>query len=364
MLQVAGLVLDTFEADPVASASLAVVQGTVGDAQLATLRAADSENDLMAQQALAIHARRVGNLEEAKARNEALSRGEGGDPLALVALGKMAFDTGGTGLAIAHFERAREYSDSPLLYFNLSQAYARAFRMEEYEYSMNLAQELGAKQVFELSHMGDTDFVVDLPYPVGPIRNRMLTAADGHALSDTGAKLLAPGVLGRSWVDSSLGFLLFGLVGIVLAAKLEQASACDRCGKRICARCDDSMWSNDLCDACHHLYHRPQNTDPELRVARLQELSIREARIDRARLVASLIVPGASGLIAKRPDLGFVGILFFAAAAAAFVLSSGIVPDPLVVGTAGTLAFIFMGCVMTALYAAVLVSGLANRRSS
>jgi tetratricopeptide (TPR) repeat protein len=364
MLQAAGLVLDTFEADPVATASLAVVQGTVGDNQLEILRAADADNDLMAKQMLAVHARRIGNLEEARARNEALVRSQGGDPLALVALGKMAFDAGNTDNAIAYFEKAQALHESPLLYFDLSQAYARAFRMEDYEYSMSRAQELGAKQVFELSRMGDTDFVVDMPYPIAPIRNRMLAAADGRALSDKVAKLLAPGLLGRSWVDPSASFLLLGLIGVVLAGKFEKASVCTRCGKRICGRCDDGMWSSDLCDGCHHLYNRPQNTDPDLRVARLQELANREARLNKVRLFASLIVPGASGLIARRPDLGFVGILFFAAAAVFFVFSRGIVPDPLAVGTAGTLAFILMGCVMTALYAIVLVSGLLIRRSS
>jgi hypothetical protein len=229
---------------------------------------------------------------------------------------------------------------------------------------MHRAQELGAKQVFEISHMGGTDFVVDLPFPIAPIRNRMLAAADGRPLSNAVAKFLAPGTLGRSWTDPAVAFLLLGLVGIALASKFQQASLCDRCGKRICARCDDSMWNSNLCDGCHHLYHRPQSTDPDLRIARLQELAIREARLDKMRLFASLLVPGASGLLAKRPDLGFVGILFFAAALVFFAFSRGVVPDPLTVGTTGTLAFILLGCVMTVLYLAVLASGLVIRRSS
>ncbi len=123
------------------------------------------------------------------------------------------------------------------------------------------------------------------------------------------------------------------------------------------------MWSSDLCDGCHHLFNRPQGTDPGLRMARLRELRVREARLDKVCLVISMLVPGASGLLARRPDLSFMGLLLFAWALVFFIWREGVVPDPMSVGGAGPLTFVLAGCLMVLLYIGVVVSGVVARRS-
>ena len=78
----------------------------------------------------------------------------------------------------------------------------------------------------------------------------------------------------------------------------------------------------------------------------------------------AVLIPGAGGVVAKRPDLAIVGVLAFAFAAASFVWHRGVVPDPLAVGAAGTLA-VLMGAVAASLtYVIVVLSGLKIRRSS
>ena len=67
-----------------------------------------------------------------------------------------------------------------------------------------------------------------------------------------------------------------------LAARFELAGSCHRCGVRVCARCDGTVWDSRTCDNCHRLFHNPEITDPALRAARLEELRVRESRIDRA----------------------------------------------------------------------------------
>lgn len=363
ILQLAGRVLTALDADPVATASFSVVRGTQTEAQLQLLAEAERAGDDMAARILAVDARRRGEVEEATARFERLLEHDEADPIALTSLGNIAFEAGRTDESIAYYERAQTVNDSAVLMFDLSQAYARAFRMEEFEYAMQRAQSLDAEVVAEFSSLADTGFVADPPFPIARIRNRMLSAGDGTPFSAAVVRVLAPGWLGERWLHMAGAFLLTALLSVLISGRYQHASRCGRCGRRICARCDDSMWTSDLCDGCHHLFNRPQGTDPELRMARLKELRARESRIDKLYLALSMLIPGASGLLAKRPDLCFIGILFFGWAVVLFLWRGGVVPDPLAVGGAGTVAFVLAGFGMAAAYVGVLISGLIIRRS-
>ena len=77
----------------------------------------------------------------------------------------------------------------------------------------------------------------------------------------------------------------------------------------------------------------------------------------------SVVVPGAAGLLARRPMLGFLGLLLFAWAVVLFVWRHGVVADPMAVGGAGPLAFLATAGVMVLLYLGVVVSGITIRRS-
>jgi len=362
-LQAAGKVLGALDSDPVASAALSVVRDSATPLEIERLRGAETRGDRLAASVLALRARRSGQTEQAQARYEQLLDGQAADALVLTTLGNLAFEDGRTDDAIAFYERAAAIEASAILMFNLSQSYARAFRMEEFESSLAQAQAQAAPLVAELSSRGDTDFVADLPFDLAPIRNRMLDNADGAAFSQSVVRLLTPGRLGDSWMNMLGGFLLAALVAVLASGRYQHASSCGRCGRRICARCDDSMWSNDLCDGCHHLFNRPQGTDPTLRMARLKALRDRDERMQKIYAAISVVVPGAAGLLARRPMLGFLGILFFAWAVVLFVWRHGVVADPMAVGGVGPFAFLAAAGVMILLYLGVVVSGITIRRS-
>ena len=124
------------------------------------------------------------------------------------------------------------------------------------------------------------------------------------------------------------------------------------------------MWNSEICDPCHHLFNRPQNADPVLRDARIRQLREREWRVARYETLVAVLIPGAGGLLARRPDLGMVGVLLFAFAVVSIVWHRGVVPDPLAVGAAGSLALLIGAVLASLAYGIVVVASLVIRRSA
>ena len=357
----AGTVLVALESDPVASATMAVVQGIESERDV-NLREEASHEEFLAQHVLAVRARRLGRVEEATQRYAVLHAVKPRDANVLTNYANLRFRSGDDAEAVALYERATALVDSARVMFNLSQANARLFRIEEFEAALRSAQELDAETVAELSRIGDADFVADLGFPLSAMRSRLLAAASRSGTTEMASAWLMPGWLGGDPARVLGGLALAILLGAALSSRCEQASACTRCGKRICGHCDGSMWNAETCDACHHLFHRPETTDPKLRMQRLYELQARDVRIGKLALLASLSIPGAAGLLARRPDLGFLGILSCCFAVVFLAWPGGAVPDPLAVGEAGTLAFLVAGGCAVLCHALIVVAGLMMRR--
>ncbi len=72
--------------------------------------------------------------------------------------------------------------------------------------------------------------------------------------------------------------------------------------------------------------------DPAARMERIAEIRERQARLDRLEQVASLLIPGAAGVIGGRPMLGWIGATIAAAVVSLLWHVSGQVPDPLAMG--------------------------------
>ncbi len=360
--QLAATVLRAFESDPVSVAVLASLQGTESDGQVELLESISGE-EVLAEHALALRARRVSRIEEAMERYRVLVQARPDDAVILTNYGNLLFREGETEKAVELYERSAIQLDSARLMFNLSQAYARLFRIEEFESSLRAAQSLDADMVAYLSRMGDSNFVADLPFPIQQIRVRLLSAARKEAPPRVAIDWLLPGYLGESWVHMIGGFLLLAFSATLLAVRFDRASSCTRCGRRICSRCDETVWNAETCDSCHHLFDRPETTDPSMRITRLAELQSREVIRSRIAAFVSIVIPGAGGLLARRPDLGFLGILLFGLATACFVWREGVVPDPLAAGSVGSLVFIVTGSAAAFAYLIVLGTGLLIRRS-
>ena len=361
--QVAGRALSMLSADPVAESAFAVRQGIQSDADIELLRVSGSAGDLFAIHALAAHASQQGEFEEALERYQALADQLPRDPVIATNLANLHFRRGDFDRAVAYYQIASTSLESPVLWFNLSQAYARSFRMAQFETAISRAQELDSEIVGELSLLSDSGFVADLPLPIGAIRSRMLAASRGGGFARTLRAPFAPGWLGRDWRLSSTLLLSLLAGSAVLARRFEPASACSRCGTRVCARCDGTVWDHQTCDNCHRLFHHPKTTDPALRAARLEQLRRRAARVERAARLGSFAVPGLGGVLADRPDLGFLAVLCFGWAVASVVLRSGVVPDPLVLGAAGPLVLVSSAIVAAFAYAGLVAASAVIRRS-
>lgn len=360
--RIAGMALGALGADPIADASYAVLQGTETGPDIEMLEGAVAD-DALAEQVLAMRARRGGDLEEAERRYSALLLRRPEDPVVSTNLANLQFRQGNSEAAIALYEGAASRMSSAIVLFNLSQAYASIFRMEDFENAMKLAQVLAPETVQALSRTGEASFVADLPLPIASIRERMVSAAEGQALQNALVAVVAPGLPALSWWLTAAGFALVALLAALFGRRYEHSSRCGRCGRRICGRCDGTYWNSEICDPCHHLYHLPETTDPTLRTERLAVLRRRESRLDRIAFGVSIVLPGAAGFLAKRPDHAFLGILLFLLAAVMLVWRNGVVPDPLAVGALGSVGFTFAALFALTAYAGVVLVCVSIRRS-
>jgi hypothetical protein len=362
MTHIAGSVLMVLDSDPVASASLAVIQGIESQADLEILDQS-SGGSYLADYILATRDRQRGLHAEALERYEALHKSYPREAGILTNLGNLRFRVGDIDQAVGLYERSAALGDSARVMFNLSQANARLFRIEEFEIAMTAAQAIDAQQVAELSRIGNADFVADMPFPMEVLNARLLKAAQDSGAAHFETHILMPGWLGQGWLNTLLGFASMALLGGIVSTKFDQASVCTSCGQRICGRCDGTMWNSETCDACYHLFHRPETTDPVLRKARLAYLQKRDVWRGRFAVVVSALIPGVGGLLAKRPNLSFAGTLLCGMAIVAMFWHRGVVPDPLALGSAGAISFMVAGSLAMLGYVGVVAAGLMIRRN-
>lgn len=362
LARIASIATTLLDRDPVASSVLAVLDGVESAADVERLEAA-FDHDLAAAHALAYLDRRLGLVERSRQRLDAIAEREPADGIVLANRGTIEKRRGDTEAAIAYFERAAAQIDSPTLLFDLSQAYAKAFRMEEYEATLVRAQRIGDEEVAALSSLDDASLVADLGYPVGLLRDRLLTLALSRHDERGAVAMLAPGRLGEQWYVTAGAFAVAALLCLLFAHRWDHASLCVRCGHRICTRCEETVWSEEICDDCHHLFQNPEATDPSLRMARLQALSERETRIDRVVLAGSLAIPGLAGLAARRPDFAMFALLLFAWVATWALWPSGVFADPLLMGDMAVLGFAVPGVLAAIGYVGLVVVSLVFRKS-
>ncbi len=363
LAQLVSIVTTIVDEDPIAKSVMAVVDRTESRADVERLESAYAE-DLVAAHALAYRARRYGLEALSRNRLEALRERVPTDGVVLAGLANIAMRRGETEAAIGLYERAAAQIDSPILLFDLSQAYAHAFRMEEAEATLSRAQRMDADVVAALSGLGDADLVADLPFPSTLLRDRFrFVAMSDHPSFDL-AEAFAPGRLGERWFVSASAFALVALFCLLFANRFDHSSRCIRCGDRICTRCQETVWSEELCDDCHHLFQYPDATDPSLRMARLQALSRREVRVNRILAAGAVLVPGMAGLVARRPDFAMSGLLLFGWILAWVIWPMGVFEDPLLMGDAALLGFAIPGVLSVVAYVGIVVTSLAIRKNS
>lgn len=360
--QLSAITRQLVEGDPVVASTLRVLENHETSADVERLEAAAAD-DPVAAHALAYRDRRYGLMESSRDRLLSIVEAYPSDYVALANLGNIEHRRGNTAGAIDYYERAAAVEYDATLLFDLSQAYASAFRMEEYEATIAHAQRVDDEEVAALSKAGEASLVADLGFPAFQLRDRFAGVLLHSGVESELMGFFAPGRLAGAWYVTAGAFALLALLGLLLADRWDHASRCTRCGHRICGRCEATVWSNEICEDCHHLFRSPENTDPSLRMARLQALSEREVRFDRVWLALSLVVPGMAGFAARRPDLAMVGLLLFVWVAATAVWPAGPFEDPMLMGDTALLAFALPGLLAAFAYAGVVLLGLIVRKS-
>jgi tetratricopeptide (TPR) repeat protein len=363
--RLAGATLGALPADPVAQAALASGQALALPADVARLEDAD-EDDLLAQQALARLARRAGNLGRADAIYQGLVASLPDDPVVLNNAANVRLHLGHMEAALDLYRRALEIEESPVVLYNLSQAYGQAFQVDDLTETLELAQALDGDLVADLTRLQGTQpegFVVDLPLSNAMLWQRIFDPRRGERFAAEFRAPVAPGRLGGSPFVAA-GALLAVIAGGWLAGRRLQASRwCARCGRRVCPRCHPEVTGGELCGACNRLFYQPEQTDRGLRLARIEALRDREARLDKLAWGVSIALPAAAGVLSRRPLHSLLGALFFAIAVGALVWRDGAVADPLVAGAAGPFVFLCVSVLAAISYAIVVGSSLASRRN-
>jgi hypothetical protein len=311
---------------------------------LARLERAEAHDEL-ARRALALHARRTGDVAEADRRFRALLDAEHAPADLLNNAANTRFAAGHPDEALALYERAVREEPSPFLLFNLAKAYGRAILLEEQDLALAQAQALDARAVHSLTqHVAEVGAgdPVDIAVSTRALRARAASAPGGPSAL---ARRFAPGRLGASWLGGLAGVGLAALVGLLASLPARRLGAGD-----------------DLYAGIARLLQGREATDPSLRMARLAELRARDARLARLRRAAAWAVPGAAGLQAGHAWLGLLAAVLAASAGVAFGARGGLVPDPLAAAESG--AFLFgAAALLTALaYAGVLVLSLSLLR--
>jgi tetratricopeptide (TPR) repeat protein len=358
-----GVALAAFAEDPVASAAYSVSQGISTPMELARLE--EAGGDPLALRALAIDARRKGNLGEADALYQRLLVAGESDVALLNNAANVRLELDHMERAIELYVEAVAQVESPIVLFNMAQAYGRAFQVEDLNRTLARAQQIGGDQVARITGLQGTDvegFVVDFPIPHSLFVARTLAARPGGDVASALRRPLAPGRVASdpALLAGSLAVVL--LLGGVVGSRFEPSRGCARCGKRICSRCDERGVAGELCDACNKLFYQPEHADRMLRIQRVNELRMRAQRMERIRSIMAVVVPGAAGLLAKRPLTCWIGATGFVFAVAAVAWRWGVVPDPSVAGATAPTVFVGTAALAGAVYAIAVATSLGAVR--
>jgi tetratricopeptide (TPR) repeat protein len=363
MARIGASALEVFPRDSVARGAYSLTLGLSSPGDVARLEAA-METDTLALRALAMEARRSGSFGRADALYQQLLERGAADVSALNNAANVRLALGHLESAIDLYGRALDIEESPVVLFNLSQAYVKGFHVDELNRALAAAQRVNGELIAELTalqRLENTSLVIDMPIDANLLWERVLASDSGEALAASLRAPLLPGRLGRSALASGMALAAACVLGLMLGGR-GRSHGCTRCGSRICGKCGlDSV--GGVCDSCDCLFNRPEKTDRALRFARIEALRKRDKRVARVTTALSLLVPGAAGILNGRPFLAFLGALGFALAAAGAWWRAGIVPDPLVAGSAAPALFGGIAALALLVYVATIITALAQREA-
>jgi tetratricopeptide (TPR) repeat protein len=301
--------------------------------------------DPLARQALALDARREGDLAEAGRRFRTLLQ-QGEPPADLLNnAANTIFAAGHYEEALALYERAVEVHPTSLALFNLAQSYGRAIQLDAQDSVLAQAQALDPRAIHALTqHVAEigTGGPVDVTVAADELRERVTPRAGGRSAFSA---QIAPGFLGAGPVGAGAGLAVAIVAGLLLGFLSPTRAG-----------------GEDVFAGIARLLQRNKVMDPSARMARLAALRLREARLARLRGVAVWVVPGAAGLSAGHGLLGLAATGLAAIAWVAWRARAGLLPDPLAAAQTASFAFAFVAALAAAGYAAALFASVLLAR--
>ncbi|HEY3452198.1 MAG TPA: hypothetical protein VGK67_37990 [Myxococcales bacterium] len=133
----------------------------------------------------------------------------------------------------------------------------------------------------------------------------------------------------RAWafLAGPAAALLLGLATLVRNFFVP-SSACGKCGRPVCRRCDAEVVGPAMCGQCLTIFSQRVAVDPPARAAK--ELKIKQYQRQRvwATRVAAALVPGGGQLVSGRPVAGTVLLLLAAFAGWGLFAQGELVPAP------------------------------------
>ena len=267
-----------------------------------------SESDPLAKRGLATWERRRGLHAQALNRYDGLL-GAQADAGALNNAAVLRLAAGDSEGAISLFERAAKQSRSAAVLVNLSEAYGRTIRLDEQNLAMAEAQLLDPHAVKELTRSGKSTVLRDMGIAFETVNQRLSEAPHTRSAAFL-RRGLAPTWMAERWV-----FLMSAVVGLALLALAGGRWLPER--HTLSERLDLS------------LEERGATTDPFERVREVTQVRERKLRLRWCGLLFAGLLPGAAGVIARRPVAGLMAALCFAAAISAWWMRDGLFSDPM-----------------------------------
>jgi len=360
--QLSGAALTAFSHDEVVDAAYSSTDGFVTPVDRLRLEQNEA-SDTLAVQALAVTERRDGNLAAADGHYQRILSEESGDQSVLNNAANVRLSLGHMELALDLYRRASEARESARVLFNLSQAYGAAFAVDDLTRTLAEAQRVDEHVVAELTRLQGSDekgFTIDLPINRRILWERAYHGSAAGVMAREFRAGFAPGVLGTHWWHLAAAFAVVAIGARLASMRLRASHLCARCGRRLCPRCDPEFGGNETCEGCTRLFHQPETTDRSFRMARINALRRRDARLNRVATLVSILVPGYAGQFARRHVWSLVGSIAAALATAAIVFRNGIAMDPLVAGPAAPMFFGLIAAFSIAIHAIAVWTSLSS----
>lgn len=303
-------------ADPVGVAVHRVERGLATPSDVGVvLRAA--VDDPLAARAAALQTKRAGELHAARGYFRRVETFED-DAGALNNAANVEFSLGEAEAAIALYEKATRVEQSPVVLFNLAQAYGRVVRLDEQDHALARAQAIDALALDRLASAlasGAHTDVADAAVSAEQVLARVEATGQPAELAEALRARVAPGWLGRGPASG----------GVALALVCAAAIAAGRVlGKRAGPR-------NFYADIARTL--QAGVGDSAQRIAQLTRLRSQRARNEGLLTLVALAVPGAAGVRWGRPLLALVACLAFSGALALALCQIGAAAEPFALGT-------------------------------